>query len=359
MEVSVTQASWRLSEAQIREWLEELVDGDSAVIAPVDEGGILLFRELQEVGDAVLAPSGKTRWSPKEFLFPRSESLYSFAFQGGGVRVDDPPEPVREQVMVGVRPCDAAGLARLDGVFMSGTIDPQYAARRERTTIVSAACAAADAECFCTAVGGSPAGTEGSDLQLVPLKEDWLLRPLTERGTALVGERSEAWQPASKAELEAALEVERTTAGEIEAGPISREWSEILEQHFDGTVWDRLTQSCLECSVCAYVCPSCSCFDMHHIGTAWGGTQSRSWDSCTFELFTKHASGHNPRTTKGQRYRQRALHKFAFKSGEEDAPFRCVGCGRCILQCPAGIDIVETVRAAVHSVGGEIDGVGA
>jgi ferredoxin len=350
---------WRLSESQIREWLEELLSGDSKVIAPVDEDGVVIFKELKEADEAVLEPAGKTRWSPKEFLFPRSESLYSFAFAAGGVRLSDPPEPTRDQVMIGVRPCDAAGVARLDEVFLCGTIDPQYAARRERTAIVSAACAAADPECFCTAVGGSPAGAEGSDLQLVPLRGDWLLRTLTERGEALVGEPRDGWAAASKADLEAVLEVERKTAGEIDRGPVLREWSELLEQHFDDPVWDRLTRRCLECSVCAYVCPSCSCFDMNLVGTAWGGTQSRSWDSCTFDIFTKHASGHNPRNTKGQRYRQRVLHKFAFQSGREDAPFRCVGCGRCIAQCPAGIDIVETVRAAVQSTGKDSDGVGA
>jgi heterodisulfide reductase subunit C len=355
----MTEVTWRLDEAQIHEWLQGLMEGDTAVIAPVEEDGVLLFKELREAGDAVLAPSGKTRWSPKEFLFPRSESLYSFAFAGGGVRVEDPPEPVKDQLMVGVRPCDAAGVARLDDVFMAGTIDPQYSARRERTTIVSAACAAADPECFCTAVGGSPTGTEGSDLQLIPLPDGWLLRPLTEGGEKLVAAHRDGWSEASEAELAAASEVEQKTAAQIETGPILREWSEALERHFDDPVWDRLTRRCLECSVCAYVCPSCSCFDMNQVGTAWGGTQHRSWDACTFDLFTRHASGHNPRNTKGQRYRQRTLHKFAFQSGGEDEPFRCVGCGRCIALCPAGIDIVETVREVVQSTGGDTDGVGA
>ncbi len=50
-----------------------------------------------------------------------------------------------------------------------------------------------------------------------------------------------------------------------------------------------------------------------------------------------------------ERYRQRVLHKFAFKE-EDDEPFRCVGCGRCVALCPAGLDIVDTVVAAVEGI---------
>jgi predicted aldo/keto reductase-like oxidoreductase len=88
---------------------------------------------------------------------------------------------------------------------------------------------------------------------------------------------------------------------------------------------------------------------MNHDANAWCGEQCRSWDACTFPLFTKHASGHNPRATRQQRYRQRVLHKFAFSEGD-DAPFRCVGCGRCVALCPAGLDIAEIVTAAATAL---------
>ena len=141
-----------------------------------------LFRRIASEDQAVVEPSGKTRWSPKEFLFPRSEALYRYNFTGGTVQLEDPPVPEEHQVLFGVRSCDASGLVRLDEIFLSGTRDRLYAARREITTVVSAACAAADPECFCTAVGYSPVGEEGSDVQLVPLDEGWLLRVLTDKG---------------------------------------------------------------------------------------------------------------------------------------------------------------------------------
>jgi formate hydrogenlyase subunit 6/NADH:ubiquinone oxidoreductase subunit I len=69
-------------------------------------------------------------------------------------------------------------------------------------------------------------------------------------------------------------------------------------------------------------------------------------------MFTRHASGHNPRPSGADRYRQRVLHKFAFSTADDQA-FRCVGCGRCVALCPAGVDIVDAARAVVAAVQGE------
>ena len=80
-------ASWKLTEEQVRVWLHGLLEGNS-VVAPVEEDGVLLFRPITSADQAVVEPSGKTRWSPKEFLFPRTESLYRYNFTGGAVQLE-------------------------------------------------------------------------------------------------------------------------------------------------------------------------------------------------------------------------------------------------------------------------------
>ncbi len=363
-------ASFKLTEAELREWLEGLVDADTVapearrtvvapearrtVVAPVAEDGVLSFRRIAAADEAVLEPSGKARWSPKEFLFPRSEALYRYRFTADGVETEDPPLAEERQVLFGVRSCDAAGLARLDDIFLSGIRDRPYAARRENTTVVSTACAAAGPECFCTAVGSSPVATEGCDVQLVPHGDGWLLRALTAKGRDLVGDGTQRWRPAAAEDAGRLADIETAVAEQIERRPVDPEWSRLLEEGFDHEVWERLARHCLGCGTCAYVCPSCSCFDLSHDANAWCGEQCRSWDACTFALFTRHASGHNPRATKGERYRQRVLHKFAFKD-TEDEPFRCTGCGRCVALCPAGLDIAATAAAAVAAIREERD----
>lgn len=330
---------WRLTDEQLRTWLAALLVPGRRVVAPVAEDGLDLFREVRSADEIRLQPSGRTRWSVKEVLLPATETLFSYRYDGERVAIEVPPaEP--DQVLVGLRPCDAAGTARLDGMLSD---DEAYASRRERTVIVSVACAGAEPACFCTAVGGSPAGTEASDLQLVPLGGGWLLRQLTKQGAALVNGDRDGW-PVAEAEDWAAAEDQRRAVEEsINAEPFPLELATALTEHFEGPVWAAISERCLGCGVCAYVCPSCGCFDVTDVGNAFCGTRCRSWDSCGFARFTRHAAGHNPRPAQPARYRQRVMHKFAWYPLEHGS-FMCVGCGRCVESCPVGIDIRQSVE---------------
>ncbi len=68
------------------------------------------------------------------------------------------------------------------------------------------------------------------------------------------------------------------------------------------------------------------------------GERVRAWDSCMYSTFTLHASGHNPRPTPKERWRQRLMHKFRY-AVENYGRFFCVGCGRCIRSCPVSMDL--------------------
>jgi ferredoxin len=326
-----------------------LLGGGKRVIAPLKEDGLVLFRQASSVADISLTDYSNSQWSPKEFLLPRTETLFSYSFLGEDVTIEDRPPQEQEQVLFGVRPCDAAGLTRLDDIFLGQGEDPFYARRRAMTTVVSLACDKAQAECFCTAVGGSPAGTEGSDLQMISISDAWLLQALTQKGEEQIAALSGSWTPASEADWAEADEQRRSVEESIERSPLSVEWAETLEKSFDHPIWQAIGERCLGCGICAYVCPSCSCYDINDEGNTFCGTRCRSWDTCTLAAFTRHASGHNPRTTQPSRYRQRVLHKFAYFPLEYGDRLMCVGCGRCVKLCPVGIDIHQSVERAVSA----------
>ncbi len=111
---------------------------------------------------------------------------------------------------------------------------------------------------------------------------------------------------------------------------------------FEAPPWEELAARCLGCGACAFVCPTCHCFDIVDEGNAAGGSRCKFWDSCGFALFTAHTSGHNPRATQPARFRQRVLHKFRYLP-ERFGVQGCVGCGRCIATCPVNMDIQEVV----------------
>jgi ferredoxin len=125
-----------------------------------------------------------------------------------------------------------------------------------------------------------------------------------------------------------------------------------LEASFGAPLWETLGRPCLGCGICTYACPSCSCFDVGDSGDAACGERCRSWDSCTFGLFTRHATGHNPRAGQAARYRQRVLHKFSYYPQTHDGELMCVGCGRCLTLCPVGMDVRATVAQVVAATEG-------
>jgi ferredoxin len=114
-----------------------------------------------------------------------------------------------------------------------------------------------------------------------------------------------------------------------------------LETHFDDALWKRVALRCHGCGACAFVCPTCHCFDI--VDEPDGidhGARRRNWDTCQSALFTLHGSGHNPRKDQAARFRQRILHKFGIYPGRFGEVL-CTGCGRCVRMCAAAISFAQ------------------
>jgi sulfhydrogenase subunit beta (sulfur reductase) len=117
-----------------------------------------------------------------------------------------------------------------------------------------------------------------------------------------------------------------------------RKVTEKLDTMFDDPFWDMVSERCLGCAICTYLCPTCHCFDITDEVISQSGERVRTWDSCAFPSFTLEASGVNPRPSNKERYRQRIMHKFDYFVANHGMA-ACVGCGRCIKECPVNLDI--------------------
>jgi sulfhydrogenase subunit beta (sulfur reductase) len=113
---------------------------------------------------------------------------------------------------------------------------------------------------------------------------------------------------------------------------------------FNAPFWDDVAFACINCGTCTFLCPTCWCFDIQDEITKKRGDRIRNWDSCMFPLFTLHASGHNPRSEKVQRVRQRFMHKLKYYVDKYNDGVACVGCGRCVKYCPVNIDIRDVFK---------------
>jgi len=321
-----------LDKAKLQELLK-LLGADRRLVAPVADKQGTVFSEITDPS-LVCLDAVNTTLSPKEVVFPQWETLYTFE----GDRVTKTEPQIEETVLFGVRPCDARAFELLDRVFTwDGVNDPYYLKRREKTLVVALACNVPGEACFCSSVGGSPAGESGADVLGFDLGDRLLLRALTKRGEALLKSASSITTPATPEEKEAAQKA--VTEAEKRLKPVAvPEDLEALKGSFDAEIWKELGLKCLGCGVCAYACPTCHCFDITDETRKGVGRRVRSWDTCAFSLFTLHGSGHNPRTTQDARYRQRVLHKFLYCPENFGEAF-CVGCGRCVTNCPAGLDL--------------------
>lgn len=305
--------------------------------------------------------TGPTPASVKTFFFPQPEVLltYTVAPNHPDQGLMRPPEKVQPlQVVIGVRPCDARSVLLNNLPYQE---DAFFQANRERTVLIGTTCTQTLSTCFCTQMGGSPLGHDGLDLAISQAGEgkdgddSFLVEVCTPQGEALLAELTDfELIPASDQDL-SALAARRDEAGKgIASGidSLSALKAKELGALYEAPMWKALGESCINCGACTFICPTCYCFDIQDEVVRGQGRRIRYWDSCMFPLYSLHTTGHNPRGQKVQRTRNRFLHKLKYFP-DRFGPFSCVGCGRCVQDCPVNIDIREVLSDLTQLAGVE------
>ena len=317
------------------------------VFAPVrrDDGRTapvrVLFDQITSGREALLDFTN-SKLSPKEVFFPSSEVM--FVYEGTQVEV---PSPGAKRVLFGVRPCDARSFLLLDKVFNTPDYqDVYYAEKREGTCVVGLGCNRPLSTCFCTSVGGGPFNEEGLDVLLSDIGDRYLVEAISKRGRELL-EGNALLGEATESDLREKERIVQEAKERVRSSVVTEGLKEKLDGMYDDPFWDALHQKCLGCGVCTYLCPTCHCFDIVDEAEDGRGRRVRIWDSCQFPFFTLHASGHNPRPSGKERMRQRVMHKFRYFV-ENYGEIACVGCGRCIRNCPVNMDLRQVLNGIMQ-----------
>ena len=282
--------------------------------------------------------------SPKDFFFPQTEDLMEFRTEGKNIEIIDTRRDSGNFVIFGVRGCDVKSFEILDRVFLSEPCDSYYASKREKGVIVATSCTKPAETCFCNAFGISPE-EPGGDITTWKTENEIFFRANTEKGEALLDKISALLEECDEEEVEKQKKkisaiMERLPLRDLKTDSFGGGKTDEL---FDSPLWAELSEACLGCGTCTFVCPTCQCYDIKDFNTGNGVIRYRCWDSCMYSEFTKMAHGNN-RLTQKERFRQRFMHKLVYFPENNEGVFGCVGCGRCLAKCPISMNIVKVMK---------------
>lgn len=334
-----------LKESQLDEFFA-LIEKNRELYLPVEQStGKSDYKRWSE-GDKYSTALRTTR-SAKNFFFAKSENLYNLKMNDKSVEVVDTREDCKDFVIFGVRACDVRSFDVLDNVFLADPVDTYYKNRRDHGLVISMACSKPAATCFC-ALFDIDATSPNGDVQAWHVDDQYFFEAITEKGDAFIEEYKDCFVEADKAPVEKQKE---ETLSKIEKLPFVKlnldgfGTEEKLNQLFERPEWKDLSEACLGCGTCTYVCPTCQCFDIQDFKVDNGEVKRfRVWDSCMYSTFTKMAAA-NPRLTQTERFRQRFMHKLVYYPIKNEGVYGCVGCGRCLVSCPVSMNIVKVVKA--------------
>ena len=340
------------------------------VIGPTVQDDAIVLRELSSAGDLPfgwgvhLEPggydvrrrddqaafghsAGPQSW--KRFLHPPRERLWSAtSTPGAGFDLSgeaDEDEPPR-YAFLGVRPCDLRAIAIQDRVLAQP--GSRYAARRARLFIVAVNCTEPGETCFCASMGTGPGADGGAfDLALTEMLGEGGHRFLVDVGSQH-GADVLAWipsEPAGQAIVRGARSAVEAAAGRMGRHMDTGDLPELMAGSRQAARWEDVAAQCLTCGNCTMACPTCFCTAIEDTTDLTGDHAERweRWDSC-FDLDFSYLHGGAVRKSASSRYRQWLSHKLGTWH-DQFGSSGCVGCGRCIVWCPAGIDLTEEVKA--------------
>lgn len=287
---------------------------------------------------------------PKHTLFPQFERIMSYQYDKKNQKVDIKPDfDVSKKALFGLRSCDLTGVLCMDRFFLGQEfVDDVYKNHRKNMFIVTNTCNVPFKQCFCVCTDSGPSAQEGYDLNLTDLGDQYLVEAGSDKGKALAEKlglkKSDDSHKKAKADvIDKSIDKFDSIAKDNKAW-ISRVVNRVTTGLIDEKVWEYIGNQCLECGACSFVCPSCTCFNI--VDPVTGpetADRMRTWDSCSYEGYSRMAGGHNPRHPVEDRRSKRFFCKLSYSQSKKYLRPGCVGCGRCQWVCPGDIGLPNVV----------------
>lgn len=315
----------------MRKLLARLAE-EMALVGPVDTGKVIEYKEAD--ASDILMDDRVSYKSAKEYYFPQTERLLTFTQDAATENTD-----MRPTVIFGVKPCDMEALRVMQAVFVEGRYaDPFFQRHMDANLLIGIGCIQKKPGCFCDELGLDMAYSDFGDIMLEDNGDSYTVTYLSDKGANALSKLGDT----KDIDCDNSYTAQRPDTHKLGLNTDTEDAA-----LFDAVDWQQLTETCQGCGICTYICPTCHCFEFKDVEKDAEVGRYRCWDSCMYPKFTLHASGHNPRAARHERYRQRVLHKYLYVP-KNTGHIACTGCGRCIRSCPAGMSIKDVLKAVME-----------
>ncbi|MBN1502837.1 4Fe-4S dicluster domain-containing protein [Candidatus Woesearchaeota archaeon] len=297
------------------------------IFAPVKKKTYFVFGKVDSA-EEIAFEFINTEYSPTNLFFPKKEVLFDY----NNTKINNKKEDIT-RVIFGIRPCDVHALIIMDTLFLEANFeDTYYRKKRENTLLISLKCNSAGENCFCESMGTDKL-ERGYDLMFCEQGGSYVVDIGSQRGQKLINELFKSTDEECIKELHCNKKLDMQKVNQ-------------LEQFAEHEGWKKESEACLSCAACTITCPTCGCFDVVDVPNLnmAAGKRLRVNTSCQLKNFSEVAGGHVFRETRDKRFKHRIYHKLVYFKKQFDT-FMCVGCGRCITNCPAGIDMVSIINS--------------
>ena len=318
------------------------ISAEKQLYIPTDDSTFQAKFSLWQEG-VLMSERLNTVQSPKDLFFPQVENLVNFKVSGKKMDIIECQDSVNAFVVFGVRACDCRSFDILDSVFLSDPVDTFYKKRRENGIVITMACGRPAETCFCSVFGIDAANPAG-DISCWKDEQFLYWQSNTEKGFRLTEKISilEDCEDTPVVLLQNKVRdiLQKLPLKDLDLSLFS---AEKMLDLFNSDAWNSLSESCIGCGTCTFVCPTCQCYDVQDFDNGREVRRFRCWDSCMYSDFTMMAHGTN-RPTQKERFRQRFMHKLVYYPSNNNGVYGCVGCGRCLQKCPIHMNIVKVAK---------------
>jgi len=336
--ISIKKSDWADAMKKVQE--------SYALAGPVKDKGGHTFRELEkeEVPDLDYK---ETKMSPKEVVMPKTEVMFTYTLdtkKEGHHILEEVPFDKTPRAAVGIRPYDAKAIEILKKNFDTEDYkDPYFLNKYENLTLVGLAENNPLKVNFSTSCGTGPFDESCLDIILAESGDEYIGKVLTEKGEKFAAAAGFAEGDSG---IESKIEELKKAAESKIKSSVSFDKIKKMTvlDLYEAPFWEEVGFACINCGTCTYACPTCWCFDIQDEAKGAEGVRTRNWDTCMSEVYSVHTTGHDPRHEDWQRTRNRFMHKLKYYLDKYEDGIMCVGCGRCVNQCPVNIDIREVCQ---------------